>query len=128
MLRRASSNLVSAKTTAYSHKASQECILAAMRVEKHLIHLPTHPSGVIRKCPVCDSDDSLLHAMVDCALPSYLWNIFSIMLTDIAMCFIPDDIFKVLGILKKYNGDKCSKSQIRVAITLACIIRSIIYS
>ena len=49
------------------------------------------------------------------------------MLTDIAMCFIPDDRFKVLGILKSSDSDKYSKSQIRVTLSLDCIIRSIIF-
>ena len=53
---------------------------------------------------------------------------FSIMSTDIAMYIIPDDRFKVLGILKNSDSDKYSKSQIRVALSLACIIRSIIFS
>ena len=81
-----------------------------MRTEKHLVHFPTHPSGIIRKCPTCDGTDSLIHAIVDCALPSYLWNIFSIMLTDIAMCIIPDDRFKILGIFKISDVNKYSDS------------------
>ena len=128
LIKIASANLGVAKTSAYSHKATQECILAAMRTEKHLIHFPTHPTGLIRNCPICDGKDSLIHAMVDCALPSYLWNIYSIMLTDIAMCIIPDDRFKILGVLKKSDIDQYSKTQVKVAYSLACLIRSILFS
>ena len=52
----------------------------------------------------------------------------SIMLTDIAMCIIPDDRFKILGIFKKSEVDKYSDSQVRVAYSLACTIRSILFS
>ena len=128
LIKVASANLGLAKTSAYSHKATQECIFAAMRTEKHIIHYPTHPTGLIRQCPVCDGDDSMIHALVDCALPSYLWNIFSIMLTDIAMCIIPGNRFKILGVLNKSDIEKYSKTQVMVAYSLACIIRYILFS
>ena len=70
----------------------------------------------------------MIHAMVDCALPSYLWNIYSIMLTDIAICMIPNDRFKLLGVLKKSDIEKYSKTQVKVAYSLACLIRSILFS
>ena len=65
------------------------------------MHFPSHPTGVIRVCPVCDGVDSMLHALVDCVLPSYLWNIYAIMLTDIAMVLTLDDRFKIMGVLNK---------------------------
>jgi hypothetical protein len=120
--------LASAKTSAYAHKASQECILAAMHTEKHIIHYPSHPTGVIRKCPVCDGLDSMLHAIIDCALPSYLWNIYALMLTDIAMVLTLDDRFKLMGVLNKKDINKFSLTQVKVALSLACIIRSVLFS
>ena len=50
------------------------------------------------------------------------------MLTEIAMCIIPDDRFKILGVLKKSDIEKYSKTQVKVAYSLACIIRSILFS
>ena len=129
LLCKATSNLKTSSTTAHAHKVSLECILAAMRVEKHIVHFDSHPTGVIRKCPVCHGEDSLLHAMVDCSLPSYLWNIYSIMITDIAMSLNLDDRFKVLGVFNKADAKKpFSKPQRVVAYSLACIIRALLYT
>ena len=117
-------------TTAHAHKVTLECILASMRVEKHIVHFQTHPTGLIRGYPVCDGVDSMLHAIVDCALPSFLWNIYSIMIADIAMSLTLDDRFKVLGVLNKADLKKkpFSKAQKVVAYLLACIIRSVLYT
>ena len=52
----------------------------------------------------------MIHALVDCALPSYFFNNFSIMLTNIVMCIIPDDKFNILGVLKKSDVEKYSKT------------------
>ena len=54
--------------------------------------------------------------MVDCSLPTYLWNIYSIMLADIAMSLVLDDRFKVLGVLNKVDAKKpFTKPQLLVA-------------
>ena len=129
LLQKATANLSISKTTAHSHKVTQECILASMRVEKHLIHFPSHPTGIKRNCPVCNGEDSLLHTIVDCALASFLWNIFSIMIADIAMLITVDDRFKVFGLFNKADKNRgYSKAQKVVALSLACLIRSILYA
>ena len=72
LIRLASRNLDSALTSVHAHKASQECILSVMHTEKQIVHFHSHPTSVIQKCPVCNSDDTVLHIFVDCALLSYL--------------------------------------------------------
>ena len=70
----------------------------------------------------------MLHALIDCALPSYLWNIFAVMLTDIAMVLTLDDRFKIMGVLNKNDLNMFSPTQVKVAMSLACIVRSILFS
>ena len=113
---------------AHALNVTQECILAAMQTERHIVHFPSHPTGSICKCSVYDGDDSMLHAIIDCATPSYLWNIFSLILTDIAMVITVDDRFKLLGVLNKKDLNRYSQTQIKVAFSLACVIRSILFS
>ena len=73
--------------------------------------------------------DSMIHAIVDCALPSFLWNIFAIMISDIAMNLTLDDCFKILGVINIADKNKSfSKAQKTVALSLACLIGSILYT
>ena len=44
------------------------------------------------------------------------------------MCIIPDDRFKILGVLKKSDIEKYSTTQVKVAFSLACIIHFILFS
>ena len=55
-------------------------------------------------------------------------NIFTVMLTDIAMVLTLDDRFKIMGILNKSDLNIFSPTQIKVAMSLACIVCSIIFS
>ena len=50
------------------------------------------------------------------------------MLTDIAMVLTLDDRFKIMGILNKNNLNIFSSTQIKVAMSLACIVPSILFS
>ena len=72
LIRKAAANLKIANTTAHAHKVSQECYLGSMRTEKHTVHFPDHPTGYIRSCPVCEGTDSMIHAMIDCVIPTYI--------------------------------------------------------
>ena len=113
LIRLTSRNLGSVKTSAHAHKASQECILTDMHAEKHLIHFPSHITGIIHKFPVCDGGDSMLHALIDGALPSYLQNIFAIMLTDLAIVLMIDNRFKHISVLNKNDINIYSQTQIK---------------
>ena len=71
----------------------------------------------------------MLHAMIDCAVPAFLWNVYAIMLTNIAMVITLDDRFKILGVFNSAGSKKpFTKSQKSVTYSLACIIRSILYT
>ena len=77
-----------------------------MRTAKHVRHSNKHSTGSIRACPVCDGEDSILNTLVDCAVPSFLWNLYALMLTDIAMLLTLDDRFKIMGIFDYKNIKK----------------------
>ena len=58
----------------------------------------------------------MIHAIVDCALPAFLWNIYAIMISDIAMNLTLDDRFKILGVINIADKNKAfSKAQKIVA-------------
>ncbi len=53
-----------------------ELCLGAIRMERHLVHMPTHPTGVIRDCPFCDTNltrDELIHVIILCPMAQYVW-------------------------------------------------------
>ena len=66
--------------------------------------------------------------MVDCAVPAFAWNLYSLMLTDIGMIINMDDRLKIMGVMNSPDLDKYSKTQHAAAHSLACIIRSVLYS
>ena len=53
-----------------------ELALGAIRLEKHLVKMPNHPTKEIRNCPFCQMDlktEELIHVTILCPLAQYVW-------------------------------------------------------
>jgi hypothetical protein len=74
-----------------------------------------------------DGLDSMLHALINYALSSYLWKIYAFILTDVVTALTLDDRFKLMSVLNNKDTNRYSQMQIRVALSLACIIRLVLF-
>jgi hypothetical protein len=94
-------------------KYSQEIILCAMRLEKHIIHFPSHPTGKLRQCIICGQTETLYHIFYQCSPAKCLQSYTFLTITRILGIHIKMTLkFVLLGLVstpekKKFGKTKC---------------------
>ena len=102
MILKACSWLTKTPLTYLHFKYQHELILSAFRTERHLRHMPSHPTGTCRPCNICNSPDHILHTFIKCPLAQITWLRIKLTIQEVThTCYNLDPTQIFFGLPKK---------------------------
>jgi hypothetical protein len=112
---------------ARAQKYSQEIILCAMRLEKHIVHFPSHPTKKTRQCIICGQTETLYHIFYQCSPAKCLQSYTFFTITRTLGIHINMTIkFILLGLVSPAERKKFGKIKCLAASAIMAMSRLVI--